>query len=498
MSADSPPSPPPGPESLPPNGGEGDFAAFMRQKRRHRQNDDAPAGTQDEQIAALSSLLANLMRNKAPSESPQAKEVYRFNKGKGAASSAQGRAIPPGDGEPGSPATPAAPAPAVPEAPAARERDYTRYGDDIEEQGGSQAQISESAPPAPSPASVTSFAPPQTAPVDPDTAQASKDPSFWRAQQKLPSTRSAPGWWYWVLTILVALGAFLTGTRMGGPAKSTVAASQNTAAALPAWSEASVERLDAILATDQAGDLENAKQMAQALRTEAGPLQGLDVYLNLLDARQRKVPDAQSRFLKMAVAGVYGPQLAAIESALAFTFARERRFSDASEALGKAVLAEPFAAGTFRIRGESLRREGHFPPAVTAFREALLRYPSGALDVLDAREYVRYKIRLAEIEGNLPVESRSPATEGGATADSAGYWFLSDAAAALQQGKGDLAAAALQKAKAVLPAPLFERLLGDYFFRAYLDVPEVAAFFPKDADAAKNALRLQPVYFIDP
>jgi tetratricopeptide (TPR) repeat protein len=498
-------SPPNGPEQPSSNGGEGEPAEFPRRKRRYRLDEDEPDDGQD-QIAVLTSLLANLVQKKGPSEPPPPKKVYWFNKGKSAPHVA--RAIPAGMGGPGLPAAPVAPIAAVPAppsaAPATQERDYTRYSDEPEQPGsqedalptaGLPADLERSNPPevpavANDPVQVTGAA------VDPTTLLASKDPSFWRSPQELPPARQLPGWGYWVLTVLLGLAAFLAGTLMPGstqPVSKVVASSDP----LQAWSDVSLARLDGILQADQAGDLENAYKMGQALQTEAGPLPGLDLYLNLLDARHRNLSDAQARFMKMVISGVSGPQLAMVESALAFTYARQRRFADSSTELEKAVVADPFAAESFRLLGESLRREGHFVQAVTALRQALLRYPESALELLGLREYVEYKLRLVEIEGNLPLESRPAAVESGAMGDDAGYWFLSDAAAALQQGKGDLAAEALEKAKAVLPAPLFARLLGDYFFRAYLDVPQVAAFFPADP-AARRDLISQPGYFVDP
>jgi tetratricopeptide (TPR) repeat protein len=506
MSADLP-SPPNGPEQPSSNGAEGEATEFPRQKRRSRLDDDEQEETQDQQIAVLTSLLANLMRNKGPSEPPPPKKVYWFNKGKAAPHI--GRAVAPGapgPGLPDAPAKAAAPAVAVPAAPASGERDYTRYSDEILEPPGSQEDVPAAAvlpiglePPGPpeAPPLANTAAPGPGAPVDPETVLASQDPSFWRAPQESAPVPTLPGWGYWVLTILVGVAAFLAGTRMTDSTQtvSPVAAYQNS---LQAWSDVSLARLDGILKADQAGDLDNAYQMARALQTEAGPLPGLEIYLNLLDARGRKLADAQAHFVKMVISSVNGPQLALIESALAFTYARQRRFSDASAELEKAVAADPFTAESFRLLGESLRREGHFPQAVTAFRQALLRYPAGATELLDLREYIKYTLRLAEIEGNLPVENRPAGTESGATADSAGYWFLSDAAAALQQGKGDIAVEALQQAKAALPATLFQSLLGDYFFRAYLGVPQVAAFFRADLDPAGRDLNSQPAYFVDP
>ena len=420
---------------------------FPRRKNRYRQAEgELPTGSHDEQIVVLSSLLASLMERKDAAAEPPAKEakIFRFK-----------------DKKPAAPEKPPLPDATVPPAPI---------------RPASRAE-SAALPPAGS--------------------------VIWRT----PAEPNAPGYApnllvYWAL-LLVAMGAaFLAGRWTSGNASAAPAAELSATAPTTqtaTWSEQDVAQLDRVLEADQAGDLDKASQLAKTLEAHSGRLPGLEAYLNLIVARKQRYADAESSISRLISPGMEGEQMVLAENALGFTYARERRFPLASESFKHSTLAAPFEAENFRIWGESLRREGHMEQAIAAFNEALARYPIGPVENMDMREYVAYKIRLSRIEGNLPVEPRSEAAELTATANSAGYWFLSDAALALQQGNGAAGAAALEKAKAALPAALFNRLLEDYYFRAYANLPQIAAFLsPASAGSMQTALRPREVYFIDP
>jgi tetratricopeptide (TPR) repeat protein len=448
MSADfpsnsqDPESAPPEGTSLPPPGGEGGTPEFPRRKIRYRQNENGPAASREQQIVVLSSMLASLMEKTEKPEEPPPKKVFRFA-GK--------------------------PAP----------------------------------PPASSGTAETSAVP--TAPLGTDVAGATADRplpngnwSFWRPPET-PARRRSFGLGYWLLTILIGVAAFLAGRHMlGFGFLSSAPARTELAPRVPSWSESNLTQLDRILEADQAGDLETAARLAGSLKLEAGALPGLEPYLSLLEARKGKLSDALASLTKMRPMLTTGSPLAAVDDASAFTFSRDRRFALASQSFKRCALAEPFAPENFRRWGESLRREGHQREAIIAFNEALLRYPVGVVEYMDAREYVKYKIRLSQIEGGLPVDTRTASADSEMTANSFGYWFLTDASVALQQGDFRAAAAALQKAKETLPGSLFDVLLGDYMFRAYATRPEVASFFPADPFALSRQEKSRRVYFIDP
>jgi tetratricopeptide (TPR) repeat protein len=543
-SSDPEPSPPAESTGAPPTGVEGETGEFPRQKRRHRQMEGGGentatggGGLHDQQIMALSSLLASLMEKKGSSE-PPAKEVYRFYKGRGTPPAAQPPAA--GGGETVSPPPPAAASPpptpvvaaaAAPAAPAIPAvpvvRDYTRYSDEVDPAPepppvvppppaavavSAPAEAAPTPPPvAATPAAAVALAPVPLAPVPlappvGDSAAAAADrparakaPLWRKTRDEEPAQGSIPGFVYWALILLVGLAAFIAGRETSSAGLGAPANGSPQSAALPQtvnWREGDLTHLDRILETDQAGDLDGAERLAKALKAQAGPLPGLEAYLGLITARRQRLADAQSTLSRMLSPSLEGSQLAIISSDLAFTYSRERRFTLASQMFKQAALAEPFAAENFRRWGESLRREGHLPQAVAAFQEALARYPVGAVEFMDARQYVEYKIRLSQIEGSLPVDTRTDATDKGATADTNGYWLLTAAAADLQRGNPEAAAADLQQAKAALPAPLFESLLGDYFFRAFASEPQVASFLP--TPNPMRSLRRDAVYFIDP
>jgi tetratricopeptide (TPR) repeat protein len=429
---------------------------FPRRKSRYRQAEgEAAAGSNDEQIVLLSSLLATLMEKKGTAE-PPAKEakIFRFKK----------------------------PTPVKPPLP------------------GEGSSATDTAPPAA--AAEANVAAAKAAPAPKADKPLAEGSLNWRAPLEPDAPRRGPGLFYWALLLLAAGAAFVAGRWTTG--KGLAAPGSELAGGSPAprtlvWSGEDVTQLDQILEADQAGDLEKANQMAKALKAQAGPLPGLEAYLNRIVARKQKYADAQSSLSRLISPAMEAGQLALVDDALGFTYARERRFQLASDTFKDSTVAEPFAAESFRLWGESLRRQGHMQQAITAFHEALARYPIGPVEDMDIREYVAYKIRLSQIEGSLPVDAPSEATQLAATGNSAGYWFLSDAALALQQGNGGDGAAALQKAKDALPPLLFNKLLGDYYFRAFASVPQVAAFFPAPgADTLKAAMRPRDVYFIDP
>jgi tetratricopeptide (TPR) repeat protein len=436
-----------------------------------------------------------LMEKKGAAIEPPPKEakIFRF---RDKPVIAPGKPPGPGGNE-AAPEQPAAasPPPSAAVAPATPSfRDYTKYADEqvLPEAGAETAAPAETA---------NGVAPP-TLPAEGTAAVTSKpvpieSRPYVRTVAELPEPRRLPGIGYWALTLVVGVVAFAVGQQTSGVSRGS-ALSQNAATSQTRpWSLGDLTQLDHVLDADQAGDLDGAERLANSLKAEAGPLPGLEAYLTVIVARRQRLADAQSTLSRMLSPDLEGLELSTISSGLAFTYSRERRFQLASQMFERAALAEPFAAENFRRWGESLRREGHLPQAVAAFRQALARYPVGAVEFMDARQYVEYKIRLSQVEGSLPVDTRTEAVDRDATADTNGFWFLSDAAAALQRGDGAAAAASLQEAKAVLPTTLFDRLLGDYFFRAFASQGQVTAFFPATPNPSRN-LRSRQVYFIDP
>ncbi len=299
---------------------------------------------------------------------------------------------------------------------------------------------------------------------------------------------------YWVGTLLFGAGAFFSGRQTAGSAAARKAPPSQESIR---WSPENLAQLDRALQADQAGDVPSALRLGTALRRTAGALPGLETYLALLNARASRLSDAQATLVGQLAKSPEGWPLVEIDDAMGFTFARQRHFLQASSAFQEAALAMPFAPESFRLWGESLRRQGSLQNAIAALQEALVRYPVGALEFAGAREYVAYKIRLAQIEADQDADigSSLPAR---LAAQPSGYWLLTEAAFALQHGDDPRAAAALQKAQAVLPPADFDHLLGDYFFRSYAGRPAIAGFFRPDWEALRQEKVPQLVYFIDP
>jgi tetratricopeptide (TPR) repeat protein len=456
----SDPAEPAGAGASNPDPSFGESGEFPRQKRRYRREDEPPPEQPliaDADIAAISTLLATLLAKKQappPAEEPKAAKIYRF-----VPKSVQPAAV----------------------KPALYDPQYPAGAPSNEESDGQEAAA---APPP---------APPRATPA----------PVQWKGELAPPKRPPFAAILFVLLALILAGGAYWAGNafpllnRERADAKQPVAGAD--AAPEPAWSDGELSQLDRALTADQAGDLEKALAVATTLRSNSGPLPGLDLYLSSIQTRQLQYIEAEKKLREMMGEPNAGAWLdAEIDAERGFNLVRERRFDRAAKSFERAAMENPFDPVYFRNWGEALRRYGRLQEAITRFQEEILRYPAIQPELVNERQAAEFKIRLCEIEAGQDQPVKAALEEHLASPAPGGYWYLTGAAYALSHGDMAGAAAALGQAKAVMPADEFGGILGDYFFRTYSTRTELAAFFTEDSQGRKQRLQASTLYFIDP
>ncbi len=304
-----------------------------------------------------------------------------------------------------------------------------------------------------------------------------------------------------LLGFLVLIGAgALTVMYFRAPAGDPGARSNRPLPPVPAalWTDAALTQLDQALAADQAGDLKGALRLASAIKKPDVPSPpGLDLYLASITTRQEHTFDVEADLLR-AVSGASVEDSAAINERLAFNFSRARDFEKAAEFFQTGSRADPFSPALYYHWGDTLRHLGHFRDADTAFRRALNRLPTGRPEVESLRECIDFKARLSLVEQGRDAELQTEMAEQLKAPVPSGYWWLTAAAVALQHKNLEDAAGFLEKARETLGATQFDSLLNDYFFRAFADRKELAAFFPADPAARRAKLIPTMTYSVEP
>lgn len=440
----------------------GESAEFPRQKRRYRREDEPPAeapALTDPDIAAISTLLASLIAKKQappPAEETKAAKIYRFV---------------PKSGQP----------PVV--KPALYDSRESAGAPGIEESDGSGV--------------ADAGAPPVAAPRPAVT------PVQWKGELEERRRPAFAVFLYVLLVLIVAGGAFWAGNAfpvlaITKPGAKQAAGSPDTAPE-PAWSDGELSQLDRALIADQAGDLQKALAVTMTLRSNSGPLPGLDLYLASIETRQLQFIEAEKRLRSLAGdPNAEAWQDAQVDTLRGFNLVRERRFDRAAKSFERAAMENPFEAVYFRNWGEALRRYGRLQEAITRFQEEILRYPASEPELVNERQAAEFKIRLCQIEAGQDQPVKAALDEHLASATPGGFWYLTGAAYALSHGDMTGAAAALGKAKDAMPADQFEGILGDYFFRTYSTRSELAAFFTEESQERQQRLQSSMLYFIDP
>jgi tetratricopeptide (TPR) repeat protein len=466
MEADSalPPEPadPAGAGSPHPDPGFGESAEFPRQKRRYRREDEPPAeapALSDPDIAAITTLLASLIAKKQappPAEEAKAAKIYRFV---------------PKSGQP------------QPVKPAIYDlREIAGAPGNEESDGSGIADAGAPAAAAPRPA-IT--------------------PVQWKGELEERKRPLLAVFLYSLLVLIVAGAAFWAGNAFPILALTKAGDKQATsgtdASPEPAWSDGELSQLDRALTADQAGDLEKALAVAMTLRSNSGPLPGLDLYLSSIETRQLQFIEAEKKLRAMA-GGPNGSAWldAEIDTQRGFNLVRERRFDRAAKSFERAAMENPFEPVYFRNWGEALRRFGRLQEAITRFQEEILRYPVSEPELVNERQAAEFKIRLCQIEAGQDQPVKAALEEHLAGATPGGFWYLTGAAYALSHGDMAGAAADLGKAKEAMPADQFDGILGDYFFRTYATRAELATFFTEESQERQQRLQASMLYFIDP
>ena len=258
------------------------------------------------------------------------------------------------------------------------------------------------------------------------------------------------------------------------------------------WTTAGINQLDQVLKADRSGDVETAFKLATEMSHTARNAPGLRAYLANLETRHGNPVDAEGD-----ITGSSDLSTAWGAEQMAFIYARTRDFDKTLDWLSKGILLDPFSAPAFYRLGESLRRKGQLADAATRLEEALLRIPAEA-EFTEQREWVALKLRLAQLESGHRDAFASGLEAQMKSLAPSGYWSLTAAAVALQDGDIAVAANWLASAKAFLGPERFSVLLGDYFFRAFADRTELAPYFAGTAEVRQRQALSSTVYFIDP
>lgn len=267
---------------------------------------------------------------------------------------------------------------------------------------------------------------------------------------------------------------------------------------LPAWPAAAMAQLDGIIATDRAGEVEDAFAAATALRKQAGGLPGLDLYLGNLQVRLAQLNDANVVTSPLADPLAASTLAAAAYDQMGLIYSRQRNFQAAIDNFSRAAADNPFCGPYYFHWAEALRRRGKPENSLSVFDRALDRLPAN-MENDTLRQRVAFKSRLAAIEIGQGARFKTEMDEALKSPAPTGYWLLTAAAVALQENRIPDAVDTLQRAKAALPPMYFDNLVSDYFFRGFATSSEpVAALVMVDDSTRKLAQRRAGEYFIDP
>jgi tetratricopeptide (TPR) repeat protein len=259
------------------------------------------------------------------------------------------------------------------------------------------------------------------------------------------------------------------------------------------WSEKMLSQLDAILTADLTGDVDQAYHLASDLRTSTkSSVPGLNAYLANVETRRGNYREADTLLATGSDQGVLSTN-----DQFAFNYTRQRDFAKAAQWFTRAVTENPFSAEGFYRLGETLRRQGNLLEAMKRLKAALVRIPSEPMFDTQ-REWVAFKLRLAQIEVGQTADLQADIDAHLQVSPLSGYWLMTAAAAALQAGDQLAATVALDKAKSALTPEQFKGLLNDYFFRAYATLDRMGPYYTDNPAIMQRKQKSRTAYFIDP
>ena len=305
---------------------------------------------------------------------------------------------------------------------------------------------------------------------------------------------------YFLFCAGLAIVAFLVGRSAARPDANAHAAAVAAAAATPApqWNATLLGKLDQVLAADQSGNLQGAKDQSLDLKKQLGSSLELDLYISTLTTRLGHTNDAEADLSRLLEPYMQPLQAAAVNESMAFTYTRRRDFKRAAEAFADASRISPFTPENFYRWGEVLRRQGRFQDAADKFRQALQRLPENDAESESQRECAAFKMRLALIELGHDAEVKPDIDNHLRQPSPGGYWLLTAAAFALQHGDIPGAVDALQKARDALPSGQYAALTDDYFFHGFAEKPELSHVLSIPSAQAKQKAKTTMTYFVDP
>jgi hypothetical protein len=296
---------------------------------------------------------------------------------------------------------------------------------------------------------------------------------------------------------LIMLGFFL-GAMETAPAPAKAAAPALPSAPQPAAAMAAMptgtpsaaavsgalDTISVAFEKERTGDFPAALALLQSLGQPPLALPGTEYQLAMLALRAGN-PVHEKLHLDRSLAA--GQQMAPCYYLRAALAGANGDYQTASAQLRLAAEAEPFTGRYFFYWGEALRRNGQFPEAVAALRQALTRPITGE------RVLYSFKFRLAQIEaGNAPFIAaledrlRQPAPTGD--------WLLLAAAQNLQRHAPSAAAQFMQRAAGLLAPDILNTCEADFAFQNYAGEPEIAKLLAAAAAAAgsDNSIVLDP------
>ena len=297
---------------------------------------------------------------------------------------------------------------------------------------------------------------------------------------------------HWLALFAVGTTSLASGYWFGLPLLTRIGAGEDPSSSIR-WSPSERARLTPILAAESSSRPWEMADLLRRLNATTSPAGGTP----LLEARAaiaaRSHAEAEIRLLRTRREGT--ADAGEIAFLRASNFCAQRRYDDMRASLDDAIAADPMRAEFHFARGEVDRRQGRPNDAMEGYARAIERAKPGRVPT---RETIAFRRRLLLIQSGHESEIGIAEVEAALALPSpSGDWLLTAAAMAIH--RQDLADAArwMQRARTVMPLPLYLDRVDDFAFRKHISQSELKALFPTRQERARFHEISRPI-FVDP